>query len=181
MNNILCGVKQKFAIECQVEKKLSQRWIYGRFRFWIHSQSVGDWGDFTVLTDNFYHLKEFIEKPQSRMEPGLDVLSKEDLFAVLCDNVVTNEARDYQFFGEEIYPNTYNRFHINYLGSTAFDTYEILLLETSTFQRIVWRMWRETDSDIIFEATFAPYTIQDVAKEFCLWFEQNWLGELETN
>jgi len=156
-----CGNLALFAIECEVFIPTDPDWIFGHFRFWLGGIAVGNWSDTTSLIGCINWLQEFTETPVNRYEPGLLSIPKEEIFHLLCDNVKW-EHGEYQ-----PYADTYGRFHINHLGMSAFDQYDILLVENQEQQRI---LWRKQENSTIYDVRLPANEMQKVAKLFLDWF-----------
>lgn len=157
----ICGNPDSFAIECEVINVKDKDWVFGHFRFWLQGIAVGDWDDSVSLAACANWLQEFVDVPMDRYEPGLLSLPKSEVFDLLLDSV-TWDGQEYK-----PYINIYGRFHIDHLGMSAFNRYDILLVEDQERQRV---LWRQGEDPTIHEAYFPAGEIQKVAKVFVEWF-----------
>ncbi len=164
---MIIGDLQSFAIESEITDRAQDGWTLGHFRFWVDGQAVGDWTDSTALNGCASWLDDFASKSELRYEPGLAEMSKEETFRLLFDPVIVLYGEDIAQKASPQYENIYSRFHIAHLGMSAFDRYDLLLIETEQQQRL---LWRSADDLTIHEAWLPVGTMQQVAKEYCQQF-----------
>lgn len=162
---MLFGNRNLFAIESEIES-IVDSWVFGYFRFWISQKVVGNYSDSTSLNGCFDWLKNFIENPLDRYEPGLINMPAEKVFYLLYDSFMP-EGTQYSPVNKEPFEYTFRRFYISHLGMSSFDRFDILLVENDNHQRI---LWRDAKDFIIYNTILPVGTIQQVAEEFCQWF-----------
>lgn len=158
---IVAGDNNVFAIAAEVTE-IPQGWLLGRFRFVFHGHRCGNWEDETDLRACFGWLKDFAEKPRPRFEEDLVELPAEEVFSRLVAPVI-NQLDQAQL--PERYQGTFARFHISHLGMSSFDKVSMVLLESLTGQRCIWK---EGDSMTIQDHRFPAGHMQEVASQFCL-------------
>lgn len=163
---MIFGSKKLFAIECEIQLR-TDTWVFGNFCFWIFRKDVGNYEDFTSLNGCFGWLKHFIEDPRDRNEPGLMEMPPEEIFFLLYDSFMP-EGLQYNSDNKEPFKDTFGRFYISHLGMSSFDRFDILLIENSFQQRV---LWRDASNLIIHEAILPAGEIQRVSQEFCRWFD----------
>src|SRR5688572_7749235 len=162
---IVAGDNRVFAIAAEITGTESG-WIFGRFRFVFHSYPCGNWSDETDLKACYSWLKDFIENPRARFEPGLMEMSNSDVFDRLIKPVLADESKAVI---PEAYQDTFSRFHISHLGMSSFDRIIMVLIESSELQRCVWHVQGEPQ---IHDDRFPSGHMQQVAMEFCRLFER---------
>jgi hypothetical protein len=157
---IIAGDKAVFAIAAEFTGA-TQGWVFGRVRFILHACPCGDWSDEVDLRASYSWLADFASNPRDRNEPELMDLPAEDVFARIVDPVLTGKDGVQR---NEVYANTFSRFHISHLGMTAFDRVVMVLVESGPAQRCIWR---EADEGKLHDDIFPRGHMQDVAREFC--------------
>lgn len=162
---MVVGHLDDFAIEWEIVESVDT-WLLGHIRFWVQGQELGDWDDLADLKGCRNWLYSFAHTPQNRFEAALGLLHKEAIFSLLFDSVMPVIAGS-ATSAYPPFPNVETRFHISYLGMSSFDHFDILLLESSEWQRI---LWRNAHDMIVKEAYLLPQTIQKMVKQFCLEF-----------
>jgi len=88
-------------------------------------------------------------------------LSANEVFVRLVDPVLASSSGIRR---NEVYPDTFSRFHISHLGMSAFDKVVMVLIEDDASQRCIWREGDETE---LHDDEFARWHMQTVAAEFC--------------
>jgi hypothetical protein len=165
---MIFGDTHVFAVECTIEAETPDGWRLGRFRFWIAAVAVGDWEDTVDLKGVQNRMCDFARNERNRFEPLLEHSSAEELFRELYKTVMY-EPDDV----EEIPPLFYDirrRFHISHLGMSSFDQVSMILFESATRQRVVWRV----AGGAIQEQVLPPGEMQRVAQAFCDWIARQW-------
>ena len=114
---ISAGKKDTFAIAAEVTSEIDG-WILGRIRFIFHDKVCGNWDDEVDLRACYSWLSDFVQNPRNRDEPGLNDLSKDQVFERLVLPVIYEES---SFDRDEVYPDTFSRFHISHLCMSSFD------------------------------------------------------------
>lgn len=142
--------------------------IYGYIRFIIDSHVVGNWQDVVLLNACTGWLQDFAQKDIDRYEPEFASMSKEEIFHDLYDSIMPC-GTSYKPDSQERFQNSFNRFYVSHLGGGAFDTYDLLLVETEISQRV---LWREAKEGVIREKSFKKHTLEKVAQEYVNWFQK---------
>ncbi|WP_266160582.1 Imm42 family immunity protein [Dyella silvatica] len=141
---MLVGNKNKFAVHIDV-KGIHDGWVFGTYIFWVNGASIGDENDDSVdLKGCWNWMRDFVESSMNRYEPGLYEMDKVQAYIYLAASVL---PREMSFgFAEEIYSDTYERFHVSHIGMSSFDRVTLLMLTNEQgMERLVWR---EGDGDI---------------------------------
>lgn len=162
---MIVGQPKDFAIEWEVVRSVDN-WVFGHFRFWTQGEAIGDWDDLVDLKGCRKWLHSFVTTPQNRFELEICNLSKEVIFNLLFDSIMPVIAGSQTNLNPPI-ENIETRFHISYVGMSSFDHFDILLLETLDWQRL---LWRNAHDMLIKEIYLPPQQIQKVAEQFCLEF-----------
>jgi Immunity protein 42 len=157
---ITAGDNTAFAIAAELTAA-SQGWVFGRMRFVLHGSPCGDWNDEVDLCASYSWLVDFANNPRDRNEPELMNLSADDVFVRIVDPVLISIDGVRR---NEIYYNTFSRFHISHLGMTAFDRVIMVLIESGSAQRCIWK---HTDENKLHDDIFPRGHMQDVSRKFC--------------
>lgn len=154
---IVSGEKSEFAVQVDVSFA-SNGWVYGSYLLWVRGVAIGDLSDNSVDLKGCYNwMKDFIEKPQNRFEPGLFELSNEMAYANLM--IVFSPRPEGERGPWEIYTNTDRRFHLAHVGMSSFDTVDLLLVaDGAQRERLIWR----SNDGPIEDAVFDPGTVARV-------------------
>lgn len=157
---MLIGDPDEFAIELE-PIQVVDAWPFGRFVLWLGGRMVGDPADESVhLKGCIGWLRNIVESPRDRFEPGLYGMEREAAYRALCDGVISHGDDDDD--AEERYADTFARFHISHLGMSSFDRVTLLLVEDGDGrQRCIWRQGDEPVQD----AFLPPGRMQAVASE----------------
>lgn len=156
---MLIGDKNNFAIEFEI-LDVVDGWVFGTFMLWALGSAIGNPEDKSVdLKGCINWLKDFVENPKDRFEPGLYELDKKQVFIQLCSSVLAIEGSS---FAEEKYRDTFCRFHISHIGMSSFDDITILMVENK--QDRVRCIWRQDDQEIK-EAYLSSSEIYKVAAQ----------------
>ena len=166
---MIVGATNQFAIESEIETVTEDGWILGHFRFWVRAQAIGDWEDTADLKGIASWLQDFTTSNLNRYELQLTNVSKKDAFRLLFDPVIGMPNNKASLSSSEQFEQTYIRFHISHVGMSAFDKYDLLLIEMPQYQRLVWRAATDT---IIHDMSFPAQTMQRVAEQYCHQFKQ---------
>jgi hypothetical protein len=177
----LFGNKTIFAIECELSRAFTNP-IYIHFRFWAGGENIGNYEDEIFLSTCISYLKEFMEFAGQRFEPELEGQSKEDIFRLIFDSVVFTvppgmNISEFICGGASFeenpmprYKNIEKRFHLDAVGVSSFDKFNIILVETlSGEERLIWR----TLSDMELHEIVIPLKgFETVAKQFTSWVDE---------
>jgi hypothetical protein len=161
---MIVGDKGRFAIEAE-PAEWEGDWLFGRFRFWLCGQPVGNWEDSVDLKGCLRSLRDFATNPRNRCEPGLASAPPEVVFRIAYDSVMAG-ARDRGL--RETIPNTVARFHISHIGMSSFDRFDLLLVKDPHGGERC--LWREAGSEIR-ECRLWRNEMEQVALEFCTMFD----------
>jgi hypothetical protein len=163
---MIAGNPERFAIEAEPTERVSG-WILGRFRIWLRGRPIGDWDDTADLKGCARWLDDFAAVPRNRHEPGLEVLSAEEVFKAVYDPVMASdiERADRR---DEI-PNAHSRFHISHIGMSSFEAFDVLLLFTADGSERC--LWRDARSGEIGECLLGHGEMENIAIEFCRRFK----------
>lgn len=160
---MIAGDRNRFAIECELAEQ-TDRWLLGRFRFWLCGVPVGNWEDQADLRGCVRWLLEFANVPRNRFEPSLASADAEEVFRRVYDPVIGLDGA-----GASV-ENAYARFHISHLGMSSFDQCDLLLVvDESGGERC---LWRQAGSVSIQECRLRPQEMARVAKAFCAAFDR---------
>lgn len=166
---MLVGNVERFAIEAQ-PVECSNGWILGRFRFLLGGESVGNWDDLTDLKGCTSWLRDFERNPRDRVDPRLEALDAEAVFALLYVSAFGPSAAAIP--PDQSVPDSYARFHITHLGMSSFERFDILLVKTAS--GVERCLWRKADDRRIREVLLEPGEMEQVARAFCDDFESKW-------
>ncbi len=160
------GDKSKFAIEIDVQIIADERWIYGPFILWVQNHAIGDFEDPSVdLKGCFGWLKDFVLKPENRIDPYLYKLDKENLYSKKREAM----DKDYGFLIDTRYKNAYYLFDISYIGMSSFNNVTMMLIENEEGSaRFVWQQ----DDNPVQEAFSNMSEINRVIMEAIEYFER---------
>jgi len=176
------GAKSIFAIECQVSRILDER-VYTHFQVWIGGKPVGDYEDEIVLWSCISYLSDFLKFTGNRYEPDLDKKSKEEVFHLIFDSVVSTLPAGIKIWSEIVsiynssndntqppYEGIERRFHLDSFGMSSFlDKFNLILVETkSGKQRLIWRAISDMK---VHEQILEPRSFEAIANQFLLWAE----------
>ncbi len=159
---MIVGNPERFAIQAEPTDEVDG-WILGPFRFWLCGRPVGNWDDTADLKGCARWLEDFATRPRNRHEPGLELLSAEEVFKAVYDPVMASDIK--RSDGKEKIPDAYSRFHISHLGMSSFEAVDILLLFAP--DRSERCLWRNARSGEIVECRFAQGEMETIAGEFC--------------
>jgi hypothetical protein len=157
---IVAGKNEVFSIAAELTGTTGG-WVFGRLRFFLHGHCCGDWKDEVDLKGCYSWLIDFATNPRNRFEQELLALPANEVFLRLVDPVLASPSGIRR---NEVYPNTFSRFHISHLGMSAFDRVVMVLIEDNASQRCVWR---EGDKSELHDDMFPRWHMQSVAAEFC--------------
>lgn len=162
---MIAGNKDRFAIEAELESS-QDGWIFGRFRFWLCGNQVGNWSDINDLKGCVHWLRQFATSAKDRYDPKLATADPESVFRIAYDSVMAG-ARERGL--RETIPNTVDRFHISHLGMSSFDRFVLLLLKDEHgAERCIWR---EAEAEI-HECRLWRNEMESVAAQFCRMFDE---------
>jgi hypothetical protein len=164
---MIIGNSKLFAIECEIKNIDSYEMILGHFRFWIDSLPVGDWEDLAYLTGIVSWICAFALSDTNRYEALLEGKSKELVYQLLYESVMVRPEIEDTL--PQLFDDIYSRFHISYIGMSSFDNLSMLLIESPSYQRVIWRVLEGE----VQEMFLPPNEMQRVAKEFCLSFKEH--------
>src|SRR5688572_2507855 len=135
---ISVGNPSEFAIQCEFTHAVKE-WIYGRFRFVFRNQCCGNWDDSATLGGCVSWLRDFVETPRERYEPGLLTMSSDEVHEILIRPFMNDGSEQSDDF-DEIYrlDALYDRFDISHLGMSSFNLVSMVLIEDEREQRCVW-------------------------------------------
>lgn len=168
---MIVGDKNRFAIEAEPES-FPERWILGRFRFWINGKEVGDWDDVADLKGCCWWLRDFQSNPRDRFDASLVGLAADDIFRLLYDAVFgPNAVVDPE---EQPIPNAMPRFHLSNLGMSSFEQFDLLLVKDEAGRERF--LWRKAGSSLIHEFFLEPNEMELVAAQFCDQFASLYLS-----
>lgn len=158
---ITIGDSSKFSINWDITD-IVDNWVFGHF-YWKFGQNiVGNCVDCSVdLKGCFSWVKNFIDNPKNRYEPNLYELDKNEIYLRLASSILVNDE-NYGLI-DEVYENTFSRFHISHIGMSSFDIVTILLITNEKGdERCIWK----ASKGEIMEAFLRPYEIEGVFLEF---------------
>jgi hypothetical protein len=169
---VLVGSVERFAIEALPEE-FSSGLILGRFRFWVDSQTLGDWEDMADLKGCVAWLRDFATIPRERYDSRLDGMDAAAVFLLLYEPVfgINGLANPV----EQPVPYAYERFHISHLGMSSFELVDILLVKSVDGRERC--LWRKADGAHIREMIFDKGEMEAVALKFCEDFENAYCSE----
>lgn len=158
---ILCGDPSRFAVKWEVVYPSDTP--IGRFALFIDGHEVGDFSDDgTYLNGCFCHGLELADRWDDKFEPGLFEMDKLQAFETLVFPIFGH------YYGvegrEEIYHNTYGRFHIADIGMTSMEFFRLLVMKNETREKTRF-VWEDKQGDVReaclpaaeVEAVFAEY------------------------
>jgi hypothetical protein len=148
---MLIGDKNKFAVQITVEGAIDG-WILGSYLLWACGTSIGDKSDYSVdLRGCRNWMRDFIEKHRDRYGPGLYEMDKVQAYVRLASAVLPGENPS--GFAQEMYDDTFSRFHISHIGMSSFDNVTLLMVKNEKgMERLVWRSGDEEIKDAYLEA-----------------------------
>lgn len=157
---MLAGTKAECGIELVIADVVDE-WVLGSFLIWVHGTPIGDRADHSVdIKGCINWMKDFVEHPRNRLEPGLFTLPKDEVYRLFSAMDETIPA--VSPIGRQI-EKAFSRFHISHLGMSSFNQVTLLLLEDEQGrQRLIWQQ----ESDPVKEAFLPPGRMQQVASEF---------------
>ncbi|MEV8520178.1 Imm42 family immunity protein [Dyella marensis] len=134
---MIVGQRERFAVEIDVAMVIDG-WVYGSFIFWIDGMKVGDMSDLSVDLKGCWHwMRDFIENPMDRFEPGLYEMDKRQIYLRLASPILY--GGDPTGFAKEMYQQTYERFHVAHIGMSSFDNVALLLVKDKDGrEHLVW-------------------------------------------
>ena len=157
---MLCG-SSSFAVKWQVRER-GETTVYGSFAFIISGHEVGDYSEYAHLKGCRNWMRDFIENPMDRFEPGLFEMDKIQAYRVLANSILHYDyERDPV---EEIYENISSRFHVGHIGMSSMDdSFVVLFMENEAGEgRFIWKAWKD---EVIKEAYVAPGEVVRVFTE----------------
>lgn len=163
---MLIGDRKRIAIEAEVDERTTSGLVFGRLRFWLDGQKVGNWNDCTDLKGCANWLRDFFERPRLRFESRFVGLSAADVFKQVHASAMGDSESIFK--PSEIISDAFSRFYISHLGMSSFDQVDMLLLKDEAgIERVIWRAADEYIHEVILE----PDEMERVAERFCLAFE----------
>ncbi|MCB0127828.1 MAG: hypothetical protein KDE58_36435 [Caldilineaceae bacterium] len=121
------GNKNRFGIEYEVIDVVGD-WVFGKFLMWMCGEKIGDSSDRSVdLKGCIRWMRDFVDNPKPRYEPGLFGMDKDEVYRILASSVL--ECEDPEREIEEAYHDTFSRFHVSHIGMSSFDAVVILLVK----------------------------------------------------
>lgn len=114
-------------------------WTFGGFYILTAGgKKIGNPDDMSVDIKGCMHwIEDFIQRPRDRYEPGLFEMDKKQVYSKLATPVLVCEGSSDNC--EEIYRDTYARFHISHIGMSSFELQTILLIQNQQgCSRIIW-------------------------------------------
>ncbi len=167
---MLVGNKERFAIEAEPQA-FDLPWIWGRFRFWLGGQTVGNWDDAAALQACFSWLRDFSRAPPQCTEPTVFELESEEVFRLLVTPVLGPGGIADP--GRQPIPYAYERFHITHLGMSSFDPYVLVLVKNAVGAERC--LWRKHDEEELHECRLLAGEMEKVAADFCEAFESQFM------
>lgn len=166
---MIFGDIQEFAIEIDIDQVIDE-WVFGVFLFWIGGFSVGNKEDSSVdLKGCVGWLDDLLSKPRNRFEPGLFVKSREEVWKLLVDSVMLFGREKEEEKKDEIYADTFGRFHISHIGMSAFDRYTMVLIcNEEGKKRLLW----QCDDEEIRDQFLDVGTVESVSADVIDWFRR---------
>lgn len=161
---MICGNKQLFAIECNIAES-SRGWVFGRFRFWLGGIAVGNWEDSVDLKGCAAWLRHFSRQQPIRREPKLFEIPSDALFRKIWDPVFALSEET-----NEDPSQLQARFHVSYIGMTAFDRVDMVVVGDDTGRERC--VWRTVEDPVLREIVIEAGGMERVAEDFCTWFER---------
>lgn len=157
---MLVGDKALFAIEWHIETCVDA-WVFGHFRFWAKAQPIGNWEDSTSLGGVKNWMCAFAKEEGQRINVELFVLPLKEAFNILYDSVFVHTPKDGT---EQREVSRLFRHYISHLGMSAFDTYDIFLIDGESHQRLIWRSANDPKLN---EVVLPRGEMQKIALVFC--------------
>lgn len=143
------------AVEAEPEQPIDPEWVQGRFCLWASGAPIGDQEDVVTLKAVAAWWREFAADDQPRWDERLAGLEADVAFDVLHGSAFGDSSSD-------PVPDAF-RFFVGHLGMSAFDAYDVLLVDDPQGQqRLVWRHRDGPVQEVVLE----PYAVQRVGREF---------------
>jgi hypothetical protein len=157
---MIVGNKIHFAIEWEIRKKMPG-WVFGQLRFWAANHPIGNWEDSVALNGVRNWMCMFANEVGHRTNLRLFSLPTKSAFDAIYNPVFQNGIKR---AGDIENASIFFHHYISHLGMSAFDRYDVLLIESESQQRLLWRLSDEGNVHDV----FLPYgEMQKVARAFC--------------
>ena len=178
---MLFGDPAQFAIECEIAQQ-SDGDMLVHFRFWFNNLALGDFSDYASLRACVIGLNEFLNYAGNRYEPDLEGKTPEEIFALVYDKIIftpppgtslvevigNDKVTDVGRYESPPYTDQRNRFHLDYVGASAFaDSVSAILIETADGHGRA--IWRDLKSHVLHTIVLRPGEFERVADEFLRW------------
>ncbi len=163
MKVVRFGTKELFQLTVKIVYPIDPKWVFGNLIFEIKNQQIGDWNDLVSVKACYNWMNDFLEYKIERKEPLIET-NMTAVFEYLYNSIFKNFEN-----AKKLY---YSKYSIAHLGMSSFNDFSVFLIETDLYQRVIWKNQPEYGINEVF---FPPYTLQQVIKEFCIWFTHNYV------
>jgi hypothetical protein len=164
---MLFGNPNVFAIEAEL-LEVYGKWKYGRLRFWIGGNMIGDWDDTSDLATSARWGRTFLTSSDRRTRVDLDNLSPADVYELLYGRFV--EPVNSQSI--KAWPGAWDRdpYIIDEVGESALrDRFAVLVVRKfDGIDRIIVNYF---DEERLSETLAPPNICDHVIETYCTWVE----------
>lgn len=152
---VVAGTPAVLAVEVEPEQPVDPEWVLGRFCLWVSGARIGDQEDVVTLKAVIAWWRSFVGDGESRWDEQLAGLEADAAFQLLYGSRFGD-------FPPSPVPDA-DRFFVEQLGMSAFDAYDVLLVDDPQGQQRL--TWRHRDGPVQ-TAVLEPLSMQRVGREF---------------
>jgi Immunity protein 42 len=173
---MLFGIKEVFAIECEIEKPIEQ-YVYANTCMWANGRQIGDQTLSVMFDPVVDFLKNSLQFRGKRKDTSLDNKNSDEAISIVGDALIGDpyseepEARSYEEL--RYLASKYEKFCICPNGSEAFDGWFAILLEGIDNEKIIW--WEFHDNKHVnkdlYEVSMKLGNYDSIITKFLEWVE----------
>lgn len=134
---MLFGIKDRFAVEYDLEKDHSGEWLFGKVCYWIGGKEIGNYQLGTSLRDVLLQMTPIVKDSGKRSGGTLCGLSSEEIFRRL-DGFLYGGSGESQSAAEHDIPDNPARFDVR-IPVDVFDTCKVYLVECRNTATILYK------------------------------------------
>jgi hypothetical protein len=133
---MLYGDKARFAIEFELNENPGVNWMFGRFRYWVGGERVGDFEEGTSLRDVLFSMRYIIGDAGKRTAPSLALCDEKEIFRVIQDSLDEGGDDLRSLIPVNLVPASFDVCPRVYI----FNAWHIYLVDAHEFSKVVYSL-----------------------------------------